>query len=99
MVPELSASSRTHEDASSPLLGGRSLSTTWQRYAAALVIVAIGMLARMALVPVFGQGLNYLTLYPAVTLASILGGFGPGRLPEFGGSQSVRPPRQILPTG
>jgi PAS domain S-box-containing protein len=50
------------------------------RYGAAVVATGFGILARVALTPVLGQQLPYVTLFPAVMVSAWLGGFGPGLL-------------------
>jgi len=55
--------------------GGRS---AVERYALTLAIVAAATALRVALDPVWGAGLPYITFYPAVMLAAWLGGLGPG---------------------
>lgn len=48
-------------------------------YLFAIMLMGLALLVRLALFPV-EAGLQYLTLFPAVTLAFIVGGFGPGML-------------------
>ena len=51
------------------------------RYSVAAAAVAAGFLLRLTLAAWFGPGLApYITFYPAVMTAAILGGFGPGLL-------------------
>jgi len=65
----------------------RSLSAlpAWLRrlgyYGLALLLVAIGVIVRMALTRLVGPGLpTYITFYPFVMLAALVGGWGPGLL-------------------
>jgi PAS domain S-box-containing protein len=65
----------------------RSLSAlpAWLRrlgyYGLALLLVALGVIVRMALTRLVGPGLpTYITFYPFVMLAALLGGWGPGLL-------------------
>lgn len=46
-------------------------------YAGAVVLVAVALLIRLAIAPV-DAGLQYVTFFPAITLAAILGGFTSG---------------------
>src|SRR5436853_2588255 len=48
------------------------------RYALAVGIAAVGILVRLALDPVWGIRLPYITLFPAIMLSAWLGGLGPG---------------------
>jgi PAS domain S-box-containing protein len=50
------------------------------RYAIAVVVVGLGFLLRLPFAGDFGSRLPYVTLSPAVMLAAVLGGFGPGLL-------------------
>jgi PAS domain S-box-containing protein len=59
--------------------------TTWphrlgivQRYAIALVAVAIGLLVRLAVEPLWQARFPYITLVPTIMVSAWLGGFGPG---------------------
>jgi PAS domain S-box-containing protein len=52
----------------------------WVQYAVALACVAVATAARAALYPVVGPRIPYATFFPAVILASIVGGWGPGVL-------------------
>src|SRR5207237_5825905 len=47
-------------------------------YAVAVLCAVVGVLARMALDPVWGMRLPLITLYPAVAFAAWFGGFRPG---------------------
>jgi PAS domain S-box-containing protein len=50
-------------------------------YGLALVLVALGVIMRVALTHLVGPGLStYVTFYPLVMLAALLGGWGPGLL-------------------
>jgi len=53
---------------------------TGPRYLIAVSTVAIGLLARLALEPIWDAKLPYITLFPAVMVSAWLGGFGPGLL-------------------
>ena len=62
-----------------------SSSSIWQkralRYGLAFVAVAAGFGLRLALTAWIGPGLpTYITFYPAVMVAALLAGFGPGLL-------------------
>jgi PAS domain S-box-containing protein len=50
------------------------------RYAVAVVVVGLGFLLRLPFAGDFGSRIPYVTLSPAVMLAAVLGGFGPGLL-------------------
>ncbi len=53
----------------------------WLRYCIALIAVAAGFFLRLALTPFVGEGLpTYITFYPAVVVAALLGGLRPGLL-------------------
>jgi PAS domain S-box-containing protein len=56
------------------------LDRLWVRYGMAVVAVALGFLVRLPFAAEFGSSLAYITLSPAVMLAAVLGGFGPGLL-------------------
>jgi PAS domain S-box-containing protein len=50
-------------------------------YGLALALVALGVIVRVALTRLVGHGLpTYITFYPLVMLAALLGGWGPGLL-------------------
>jgi PAS domain S-box-containing protein len=53
---------------------------TGPRYLIAVAAVAIGLLARLALEPIWQARLPYITLFPAIMVSAWLGGFGPGLL-------------------
>jgi PAS domain S-box-containing protein len=54
------------------------------RYAAALVAVGAGVLLRLGLTALAGEGLpTYITFYPVVMAVALLGGFGPGLVATF----------------
>ena len=62
-----------------------SSSSIWQRrvlrYGLAFMAVAVGFGLRAALTAWIGPGLpTYITFYPAVMVAALLAGFGPGML-------------------
>src|ERR1051326_5352928 len=48
------------------------------RYGMALFAVLLGVLVRQALVPLIGLNMPYVTLYPAMIIASVMFGAGPG---------------------
>ena len=48
------------------------------RYGLAVIVVVIATLLREILSPLLGQGVPFITFYPAVALAAWLGGFWPG---------------------
>ena len=50
------------------------------RYGIAVVAVGLAYALRLSLAGYFGFGLTYITFNPAVMLAALLGGFGPGLL-------------------
>ena len=53
----------------------------WVRYGMAVVAVAAGLLLRWAVTAQVGEGLpTYITFYPAVVVAALLAGLGPGFL-------------------
>ena len=52
----------------------------WARYASAVIVVALALALRLGLSGFLGPGLTYITFYPAVMLAAILGRLGPGLL-------------------
>src|SRR5436305_8970862 len=70
------------------------------RYGGAVAIAAVATLARMALDPIFGDGLPYPTYYLAVAVAAWSGGAGPALLTlGLGGAAASYffiPPRQSL---
>lgn len=51
-------------------------------YLIAVALTVIALLARLFMAPV-DAGLQYVTFFPAVTLAVVIGGFGPGLLATF----------------
>lgn len=56
-----------------------SRNTWFLRYSAAVAAACAGLLVRMALTSLAGEGLpTYITFYPAVMIVALLGGFGPG---------------------
>ncbi len=53
----------------------------WRYYGLALLLVAIGGMMRMVLTRLAGPGIpTYITFYPLVMLAALMGGWGPGLL-------------------
>jgi PAS domain S-box-containing protein len=54
-----------------------ALPTGW-RYLAALAVVALAALLRMALEPLWGNQIPFIFFYPAIMLAAWVGGLGPG---------------------
>ena len=50
------------------------------RYALAVGVAVAAFLARYLLSELFGPRAAYITFYPAVMVAAVLGGFGPGVL-------------------
>ncbi|ACB75095.1 PAS domain-containing protein [Opitutus terrae] len=69
-----------HSHALTGIFEGRLNLSGPVRYATAVLAVAAGWLVRAGLMQAWGDRLPYLTLYPAVMIAAILGGFGPGVL-------------------
>ncbi|MFN6964419.1 MAG: ATP-binding protein [Pyrinomonadaceae bacterium] len=57
---------------------GSFLASIASRYAAAVAFAAASVVLRTALNPLLGSDLPFVTAFPAVVLASLLGGFGPG---------------------
>ena len=51
---------------------------TYQRYTIAILAAVIGLLARLALEPLWQGRLPYITLFPAIMVSAWLGGFGAG---------------------
>jgi PAS domain S-box-containing protein len=54
--------------------------TSPARYGLAIALIVVAAALRVALNPLWGVGLPYITFYPAVMLAAWLGGLGPGLL-------------------
>ncbi len=50
----------------------------WLRYLAAVGLVAVGTAVRMSLLGIMGTEAPYLTFYPALIIAALYGGLGPG---------------------
>jgi len=50
----------------------------WLRYAAAVGIVAVAVALPMVFMPTLGTRFPFITLFPAVILAALFGGLGPG---------------------
>ncbi|MDP2806089.1 MAG: DUF4118 domain-containing protein [Gallionellaceae bacterium] len=48
-------------------------------YLIAIALIAVALLIRLAIAPI-NAGLQYVTFFPAVTLAAVIGGFRPGLL-------------------
>jgi diguanylate cyclase (GGDEF)-like protein/PAS domain S-box-containing protein len=61
------------------LLPGRGTVTS---YLIAVALIGIALVVRLLMAPV-DAGLQYVTFFPAVTLAVVIGGFGPGLLATF----------------
>jgi PAS domain S-box-containing protein len=60
------------------------------RYAAALAAVGAGLLLRLGLTALVGEGLpTYITFYPLIMAVALLGGFGPGLLATFATALAV----------
>ena len=55
-----------------------NLSAPPPRYAFAVALAAAAIALRVALAPFFGDGVAYITFYPAVMFVATLGGLGPG---------------------
>jgi signal transduction histidine kinase/CheY-like chemotaxis protein len=53
------------------------------RYLIAVASAAGGLLLRLSLEPVWGGQFPYITLFPAVMVSALVGGFGPGLLTTF----------------
>lgn len=70
------------ERAADPLMPGAGLlSSSFAGYLIALAAVLLSWLLRLGLTALFGDGLpTYTTFYPAVIVAALLGGWGPGLL-------------------
>ena len=60
------------------MLGRRMTPSDLRRYAIAVAAVAVSLLARYAFQGVLGDKLPFLQFFPAVVVASWLGGLGPG---------------------
>lgn len=52
----------------------------WRRYAAAVGIVVASVAVPMVFMPTLGTRFPFITLFPAVILAALFGGRGPGAL-------------------
>ena len=52
----------------------------WQRYGFSVLVVLGVIVLRMLLMPLLGERYPFVTLFPAVVVAAIQGGFGPGML-------------------
>jgi K+-sensing histidine kinase KdpD len=52
----------------------------WLRYVLALAVVGVAVLVRVALVPVMGLNVPYVTIYPAIMIVAVVFGTGPGVL-------------------
>ena len=53
------------------------------RYVIAVAVAAAALVFRLALEPVWGEQLPYITLFPAIMVSAWLGGLGPGLLTTF----------------
>lgn len=53
------------------------------RYALAVIFVAAGLIGRLVFLRSMGTQAAYITFFPAVILAALYGGFGPGLLASF----------------
>jgi two-component system, sensor histidine kinase and response regulator len=63
---------------------------SWVGYALAIVAVGLGWLLRLGLTAWLGEGMpTYITFYPAVMIASLAGGLGPGLLATILAGASV----------
>lgn len=58
----------------------KSTSRLLGRYLGSMAVVRLAFALRLGLSGVLGSGLAYITYYPAVMLAAMLGGLGPGLL-------------------
>ena len=76
MIQQLKA--RAH-DIEQRIFQARSALGVRSSYAIAVGLVVFALLVRLAMAPV-EAGLQYVTFFPAVTLAAVVGGFGPGLL-------------------
>jgi signal transduction histidine kinase len=76
MIQQLKA--RAHE-LEQRIFQARSALGVRSSYAIAVGLVVFALLVRLAMAPV-EAGLQYVTFFPAVTLAAVVGGFGPGLL-------------------
>lgn len=54
-------------------------------YLIAIVLIALALAIRLVMAPI-DTGLQYVTFFPAVTLAAVVGGFGPGLLATLVGA-------------
>lgn len=69
----------SRQPAQSSLKENRGFKYGLMRYGLAVVFIAVGLLIRFALEALVGTGLpTYITFYPFLMLAALLGGFGPG---------------------
>jgi PAS domain S-box-containing protein len=60
------------------------------RYGGALAAVGAGLLLRLGLTAMVGEGLpTYITFYPVIMAVALLGGFGPGLLATFATALAV----------
>ncbi|HSG22176.1 MAG TPA: PAS domain S-box protein, partial [Azonexus sp.] len=72
---------KTNRAADAVMPGAGPLSSSFAGYLIALVAVLLSWLLRLGLTALFGDGLpTYTTFYPAVIVATLLGGWGPGLL-------------------
>jgi PAS domain S-box-containing protein len=59
----------------------KKMQAWWARYGIPVLAVAMAVVFRRLLAALVGEGLpTYITFYPAVVVAALLGGFGPGLL-------------------
>jgi len=71
-----------------PLRMTHAMKTTHERlarYGLAMLILLVAVLARVALVPVMGLNVPYVTIYPAIMIAAVAFGVGPGMLAALAG--------------
>lgn len=73
-------------DAATSWVASVYASPLWWRLAIAALAVAIGTSARVALASRFEGHFTFATLYPAVEIAAVLGGFYPGLFATFSGA-------------
>jgi PAS domain S-box-containing protein len=59
------------------------------RYGVALVVTALAVVVRMALAPMLGAKLPYVTLFAAAAISAAFGGFGPGMLSIVAGAAAA----------
>jgi len=76
----MDAPARVSGAATRQLAASRRPRSSPRHYGAAVAIVLVAAGVRLALTPLFGEQLPFLTLYPAVAIAAWYGGFAPGML-------------------